>query len=116
MMLPELGDVRVFVRPGPTDMRKSIGTLSILAQEGMDLDPLSGALFVFCNRTRNIMKILYWDRNGFCLWMKKLEKGRFPWPASLEEAIRIDGERLAWLLRGIDFWKEHAALEYSRVV
>lgn len=116
MMLPQLGGVRVFVRPGPTDMRKSIGTLSILAQESMQLDPLSGALFVFCGRTRKIVKILYWDRNGFCLWIKKLEKGRFPWPAAHEDAVSIDGEKLEWLLRGIDFWKEHTAIQYSRVV
>ena len=115
-MFPGLENVRVFVRPGPTDMRKSIGGLSAIAQEAMAGDPFSGALFAFSNRRRNILKILYWDRNGFCLWMKRLEKGRFPWPAVAEDAVSINTEQFNWLLRGIDFWSEHVPLEYFRVV
>ena len=75
-MMPLAGGVRVYLATGVTDMRKSINTLSILVAEQMDLDPLSGHLFAFCNRKRDTLKILYWDRNGFCLWHKRLEQHR----------------------------------------
>ncbi len=115
-MFPGVENVRVFVKPGATDMRKSINGLSVLAQDTMGQDPFSGALFVFCNRRRNILKVLYWERNGFCLWLKKPEKGKFPWPGSEGETLSIGEEELSWLLRGIDFWNEHESLRYSRVV
>jgi transposase len=63
--------VRIFVRPGTTDMRKQINGLSIIAAEVMKKNPLDGNLFLFCNKGRRRMKVLYWDRNGFCLWMKR---------------------------------------------
>lgn len=63
--------VQVYVATGVTDMRKSINGLSILVAEQLDLDPLTGHLFCFCNRRRDIIKILYWNRNGFCLWQKR---------------------------------------------
>ena len=115
-MFPGVEDVRVFVKPGPTDMRKSINGLTVLVQEAMGEDPFSGGLFVFCNRRRNIIKIVYWDRNGFCLWFKKPEKSKFPWPRSEEDCLHITEEQLEWLLRGIDFWQEHTSLEYSLVI
>ena len=87
MLLPS-AQTRVYLALGNTDMRKAINGLSILVQESMDLDPFSGHLFVFCNRKRNILKILYWDRNGFCLWSKRLEKHFFRWPESSEEVDR----------------------------
>ena len=67
---------RVFIAPGVTDMRKAINGLSLLVTDQMELDPFSGHLFAFCNRKRDMVKILYWDRNGFCLWQKRLEKDR----------------------------------------
>ena len=72
--------VRVYIATGITDMRKSINGLSILVADQLELDPLSGHLFAFCNRKRDIIKIMYWDRNGFCLWHKRLERDRFRWP------------------------------------
>ena len=80
MILSETG--QVYLALGHTDMRKSINGLSILVEQALDLSPFSGDLFVFCNRQRRIIKILYWDRNGFCLWQKRLEKDRFKWPQS----------------------------------
>ena len=100
---------------GITDMRKAINGLVVTVQDQMNGNPLSGNLFLFCNRERRIMKALYWDRNGFCLWQKKLEKHKFPWPSTETEALTITSEQLAMLLRGIDFWHEHTALEYTRV-
>lgn len=68
MMWPDLSRVAVFVRPGHTDMRKQVNGLAIIAEEQMELNPLSGAVFVFCNRQRRIIKALYWDGTGFALW------------------------------------------------
>jgi transposase len=107
--------VRVFLRPGASDMRRAIQGLTLLTQEKLRQDPLSGNLFVFCNRRRDLVKLLYWDRNGFCLWMKRLERDRFPWPPSEAEALEITVEQLVWLLNGIDFRKAHRALKYSTV-
>ena len=79
MFLPS--GTRIYLAVGSTDMRKAINGLSILVEDELALDPLSGHLFAFCNRKRNMVKILYWDRNGFCLWHKRLEKHHFTWPA-----------------------------------
>lgn len=115
MIGPDLSKVTVYVRPGVTDMRKAINGLSILVNEQMELDPLNGALFLFCNRQRRILKALYWDRNGFCLWQKRLEKFRFPWPDTQEAAREITAEQLRMLLDGIDFWNAHEPLSYKSV-
>jgi transposase len=69
--------VRVFLAMGPTDMRKGFGGLSVLAQEVLRQDPFSGALFVFRGKRGDLIKVLYWDGQGFCLFAKRLEKGRF---------------------------------------
>jgi transposase len=105
----------VYVAVGSTDMRKSINGLSILVEQAMDLNPFSGDLFVFCNRLRTIVKILYWDRNGFCLWHKRLEKDRFKWPQSADEVIAIDQRQLQWLLSGLNIADAHRKLYYQNV-
>jgi transposase len=115
-MMVDLSNVKIFVRPGPTDMRKQINGLAIIAEAEMRLAPFSGNLFLFCGRSRNVMKVLYWDRNGFCLWMKRLEEGRFPWPSDGEEAREINRDQVLLLLRGIDFWHEHRSLSYTTVL
>lgn len=107
-------DARIFLRVGATDMRKAINGLSVLAQEQIAQDPFSGALFVFCNRRRDLIKILYWDRNGFCLWQKRLEQDRFPWPQSGNAHREVTPQQLEWLLDGIDFRKQHKQLAFSR--
>ena len=114
-MMRKLSEVAIYVRPGLTDMRKQINGPSVIAEEEMHLDPLGGSLFLFCNRDRRILKALYWDRNGFCLWQKRLERDRFPWPASEEAARAIFGEQLSMLLDGIDFWSAHRPLNYRSV-
>ena len=68
---------RVFIKPGFTDLRKSINGLSLVVQNIMKEDPFCNAYFIFCNRRRNLLKIVYWDKNGFCLWLKRLEEERF---------------------------------------
>jgi transposase len=114
-MILSWGKVRIFVKPGPTDMRKQINGLSILVEEDLEMDPFEGNLFMFCNKKKRILKILYWDRNGFCLWLKRLEKDKFPWPMSRSETAEITREQLEMLLEGIDFWNVHKKLEYSKI-
>jgi transposase len=104
---------QVYLAVGYTDMRKSINTLSILVEQAMALNPFSGDLFVFCNRGRTILKILYWQGNGFCLWQKRLEKDRFFWPKTAEEVVSIGRQELQWLLAGLDFARAHKRLKYS---
>ena len=112
----ELGEARVLVRPGATDMRKQINGLALIVQEQMEMDPFQDALFVFCNGQRRILKALYWDRTGFCLWMKRLEKHRFPWPRNVAEAHeQIDASQLRLLLSGVDFWSAHQEVLYTKV-
>jgi transposase len=107
--------VRVFIKPGITDMRKQINGLAIIVSEEMGQDPLSGHMYLFCNRSRRLLKVLYWDQNGFCMWQKRLEKHRFPWPLSGEEGREITGKQLEMLLSGIDFFHAHTALTFSEV-
>jgi transposase len=71
---------------------------------------------LFCSRDRKRLKILYWERNGFCLWIKRLEKDKFPWPEDGEAALRIEREQLQMLLVGIDFFHTHREIKYSRAV
>lgn len=115
-MIVDLSSVRIFVRPGITDMRKQINGLAIIVESTMKQEPFSGNLFMFSNRQRTVLKVLYWDRNGFCLIMKRLEKDRYPWPRDDEEAREIDREQILLLLRGIDFWSEHRSLSYQTVL
>ena len=110
-------DVKVYLRIGYTDMRKAINGLTIMVEHYLEQDPFSGHLFVFCNRTKTIVKILYWDRNGFCLWQKRLEKHRFKWPSSKEAALCIGYRELLWLLEGLDpfIQNPHSKLNYELV-
>ena len=115
-MTIDLSRVRIFVRPGATDMRKQINGLAIIVEAEMLQKPFSGNLFLFCGRTRTALKVLYWDLNGFCLWMKRLEKDHFPWPKDDSQAREIDRDQVLLLLRGIDFWHEHLKLSYATVL
>lgn len=110
------GRIRIFIRPGVTDMRKSIYTLGYLVKSEMGLDLTSDSIFIFCNKRKDTMKILYWDGNGFCLWIKKLEKDRFPFPQSEENAKELSREKFLWLLRGIDFRKEHKLYAVLKII
>lgn len=95
-------DGRVFVAPGNTDMRKSFNGLAAATREVLKADPLSGALFAFCNRRRNLLKLLYWDGTGFWVFAKRLEKGTFAWPRAATGAthVSLSIEELAALLGG----------------
>ena len=113
-MIPQ-NSARVYLALGSTDMRKAINGLSVLVEQAMGLDPFSGDLFVFCNRRQNIIKILYWNDNGFALWYKRLEEHRFKWPQRPEHVLRINRKQLNWLLAGLDFSTAHQRLYYRHV-
>jgi len=92
---------RVYLACGSTDMRKSINGLAAIVEGSFKLDLFDGALFVFCNRNRDRVKILVWDGDGFGLYFKRLEKGHFRWPLPGEDAtMTLTGEELSYLLGG----------------
>ncbi len=94
---------RVFLCLAHTDMRKSFDKLAALVAEVMKCDPLSKDLFVFRNRAEDRMKILFWDRSGFCLYYKRLEKGRFSFPTvTSADGVEIDHAELLLILEGIE--------------
>jgi transposase len=84
-------------------MRKGFDGLSVLAQEVLRADPFSGHLFVFRGRRGDLIKVLYWDGQGLCLFAKRLERGRFIWPQAREGAVTLSPAQLAMLLEGIDW-------------
>jgi transposase len=116
MLRPDRGIARVYLHRAPVDMRKQIDGLVLLAKEVIQQDPTSGALFGFINARRNKLKLLVWERNGFIIWYKRLERDKFHWPRRSDEAvITLTGEQLNWLLDGYDVWrmKPHEALHFS---
>ena len=95
--------MRVYLAMGPTDMRKGFDGLSMLAQDTLKQDPFCGHLFVFRGKRGDLVKILYWDGQGFCLFAKRLEKGRFVWPITKEGVVTLTPAQLSMLLEGIDW-------------
>ena len=96
---------RIYLCCEPTDMRKSFNGLDAATRAVMKKDPLSGHLFVFMNRRATIVKILFWDRSGFCVLAKKLERGRFKLPQHVDDEtiqIEVESAELALMLEGID--------------
>jgi len=113
-MLSDIRADRVNLACGSTDMRKSIDGLAVLVKEGFALDPFSPALFVFCNRQRDKLKILYWDHNGFWLYYRRLERGTFRWPTDERTTpITITRRQLRWLLDGLSLEQHHAHPEVT---
>ena len=95
---------RIYLCASPTDMRKGFDTLAALVREFLGRDPLSGHLFLFVGRARDRIKILYWDRDGFALWYKRLEQGVFRMPRMSSDAtgVELKASELAMMLDGID--------------
>ena len=111
-----MNTVQVYLYSHIVDFRKAINGLSLIVEQEMGLPLFDECVFVFCNRGRDKIKILYWERNGFCLWQKRLEKDRFKWPkASGGHTITLDEEQLHWLLQGVDISqiKPHKTLHYE---
>ncbi len=96
----------IYIHRNPVDMRKGINGLSEVVQQ-MAMGSFEGEhLFVFCGRRKNSIKVLYFDKSGFALWQKRLERDRFHWPSRLtEDVVTIDSEQMKWLLEGYNFLK-----------
>lgn len=101
LMLPS--DVKIFVARRPTDLRKSIDGLVLLARTVVKQEPLSGHLFVFINKVGHRVKILFWDRTGFVIWYKRLESARIRLPEDGAECLELAPTQLALLLDGVGF-------------
>ncbi len=113
-MIRPVEEIRVHLCREAVDFRKQMRGLSVVVQEQLSLDPFSSHLFAFCNRRRDHVKLLLWERNGFVLWQKKLEADRFPWPRDCDgEVIELSGRELNWLLDGIDLFAMHPHRELS---
>lgn len=110
-----VGATQIYLHRQPVDFRKSINGLTLLVEQHMALSPFSGALFVFCNRQRDKIKVLYWDTTGFCLWYKRLEQERFKWPSRLTgDTLALSEQQWHWLLEGVDITRiqRHQPLHY----
>ena len=108
--------VRVYLAKEPADMRKSFDSLAALASGTLGLDPLSGHLFVFVNKRRDRIKILYWDRDGLVVWAKRLERGTYRIPDAAANRVEMTIAELAALLAGIDLNTARRRDRYSRPV
>jgi len=114
-MTIDISKVRIFIRPGHTDLRKAVNGLAVMIEEQMEGEVFSGNVYLFCNRDRKLLKALWWDRNGFWLSQKRLEKDKFPWPDTSEAVRELSSEQLIMLLQGIDFFRAHKELYYKKV-
>jgi len=109
--------VKIFLCRRHTDMRKSFDSLAALVRDVIYEDPLGGHIFVFCNRRADRLKLLYWDKDGFAIWYKRLEKGTFSLPQITDKSCIIDHRQLSMILEGIDIscvrFKKRFALKNS---
>lgn len=108
----------VYLHRNPVDFRKAINGLCILVEQEMAMNPFDESLFIFCNRGRDKLKVLHWDRTGFVLWYKRLEKEKFKWPLkATEDVIQVNDQALEWLLTGLDMlpMERHKTLCYQAV-
>lgn len=106
--------VQIFVASEPADMRRSFDGLSAMVVEVLEKDPFSGHLFVFRNRGGDRVKILYWDRSGFSLWYKRLERGTFHFPVTVGGHVEMSASELALILEGIDLRGARRQRRYER--
>ena len=114
-----LNGVRIYLAREPVDLRKSIDGLSLLVSHVLGQDPFSAHLFVFTNRRRDKLKALHYDVNGFALYYKRLERGRFRWPAipAGQTVLVIDYRQFQWLLSGLSIEQRQALpAVHARVV
>jgi transposase len=106
--------VRILLCTQPADMRRSFDSLAAMVESILKEDPLTGHLFVFVNRDRDRTKILWWDRDGYAIWYKRLEEGTFRWPAADAARIELSPAELALILGGIDLCETRKRKRYTR--
>lgn len=122
LKLPSLGEidsgisVRIYLSTAPTDMRKGFDSLASLVREALGQDPLTGHLFLFVGRGKDRLKILYWDKDGFALWYKRLEEGTFRLPSfkKVGASVELKASELAMLLAGIDLTSIRRRKRFAR--
>lgn len=96
----------IYLANTPVDMRKSIDTLCLFVVDKFDQMPSDGSYYIFCNKAKDKMKVLYWDKDGFALWYKRLEKTKFKLDFGSEETLHISADEFNWLLSGLDYRKQ----------
>ncbi len=107
-------NTKIFIRPGATNMTRSFEGLRELAKNHMHMSQYEkDCVFLFCNGTRTIIKSIRWQSNGFWIASKRLEKERWPWPETQEEALQINEEDLELILKGINICKHHEELHFE---
>lgn len=112
-MIALTSTLRVFVAVGSTDLRRGFDGLAQVAREALSQDPMAGHLFVFANRRRDRIKILYWDGDGYAIWMKRLEQGTYRWPGADATHVEIKAAELAAMLGGIDLATTRRRVRYA---
>jgi len=106
----------IYLHRSPVDFRKAVNGLCEVVEQELGMSPFDECLYVFCNRNRDRLKILHWDKTGFVLWYKRLEKEKFKWPLNdADTVIRVDEQALAWLLKGLTIHppEPHKTLHYQ---
>lgn len=119
MMLRPDDHLSVFVCTQAVDFRKGMASLAVLVEAQLGLNPFAKCLYVFRNRSATAVKLLYWERNGFCLWQKRLEQERFCWPkGGASGTLALSVQQLNWLLEGYDINRmtPHKTLELQSVI
>jgi len=116
MMRPS-AEVTVYLCVAPVDGRKQAASLALLVEQSLGHNVFEPALYIFSNRRRDRVRILYWERNGLCLWSKRLEQQQFIWPRAVSsDTVMINGRTLNALLDGFDVWSQgHRQLSIRRV-
>lgn len=115
-MLSLAGTQRVFLCRYAVDFRKAHDGLCAIIRDEFGDDPFSGDVFAFFNRAKNRIKLVVWDRNGFWLCYKRLERGRFPFAVSGEGRVEIERGELAMILEGIEWKKAKKSLQFSSTI
>jgi transposase len=110
--------VRIFLAAQPTDLRKSFDSLAAVVREGLQGDPLSGDIFVFRNKAADRIKLLVWEEDGYAIWYKRLEAGRYRFPSAPGKLPRVEirAADLVMLLEGIDLASVKRGKRYHRPV
>ncbi len=118
-MIRPSDDSVIYLYRHPVDMRKAINGLVAIVEGDMEWDPFSSKLFVFCNASRSIVKMVGWEGNGFILWMKRIAKSRFRWPVDLPmDSIELTAQQVNWLFDGYDLTRLqcHVSLRHHTVL
>lgn len=115
-MIVNLKEVNIYLKPGPSNMNHQITGFAHIVQAEMNLDVFSKSIFVFCGPYRKTLKVLYWNLNGFCLWIKKLHKDRFPWPKPGNPYMEITYAQFNMILNGINFFTAHKEIKNKSLI